>query len=53
MQRNMDTIQFESRRELEEIGIALQEYMDKHPDKAEDSSVKELFNLLDCMHMEW
>ena len=47
MQKDMDTIQFESRREIEEVMKALEK------EKEENQTVKELFDLLEVMHMEW
>lgn len=51
MQRLLDTIQFESRDEIREIALALQEYISKHPKDA--SAARRLFDLLDVMDMEW
>lgn len=57
MQRNMDKIQIESRREIENIMIALGQWQRDHAkDKDNDSvkeCVKELYNHLDVMHMSW
>lgn len=50
MELNMDTIQFESRREIEAVMVALEAWLKKNPD---DSCVKDLFNKLDVMHMNW
>ena len=47
MQKDMDTIQFESRREIEEVMKALEK------EKEQNQTVKELYDLLDVMHMEW
>ena len=47
MQKDMDTIQFESRREIEEVMKALEK------EKEENQTVKELYDLLEVMHMEW
>lgn len=52
MKCEMDTIQFESRREIEDIMVALAEYMKKHK-LEDDDTVKELFDKLDYMHMVW
>lgn len=49
MQRDMDTIQFESRRELEE----LLEVLSKCVTDDSSQTVRELYELLDVMHMEW
>ena len=47
MQKDMDTIQFESRREIEEVMKVLEK------EKEENQTVKELYDLLEVMHMEW
>ena len=47
MQKDMDTIQFESRREIEEVMSVLEQHTE------ENQTVKELYDLLDVMHMEW
>ena len=47
MQKDMDTIQFESRREIEDV----MKVLEKHTE--ENQTVKELYDLLDAMHMEW
>lgn len=47
MQKDMDTIQFESRREIEEVMKTLEKEME------ENQTAKELYNLLEVMHMEW
>lgn len=57
MQRNTDKIQIESRREIENVMIALGQWQQDHAkDKDNDSvkeCVKELYNHLDVMHMSW
>ena len=47
MTKDMDTIQFESRREIEEVMSVLEQHTE------ENQTVKELHNLLEVMHMEW
>ena len=47
MQKDMDTIQFESRREIEEVMKVLEQHAE------ENQTVKELYDLLEVMHMEW
>lgn len=53
MQQELDTIKFESRAEIREVGLALSEYMQRHPEKAKEGPVKELFSKLDYMDMIW
>lgn len=51
MQRELDTVQFESRDEIREIALALQEYIRRHP--ADATAARRLYDLLDVMDMEW
>ena len=53
MKRDMDTIQFESRRELEEIIIALDTFLEEHPNHDSSKTAELLRDKLDVMHMEW
>jgi 5-bromo-4-chloroindolyl phosphate hydrolysis protein len=53
MKKNMDTIQFESRAELQEIMRAIEEYVKQNPKQKENRTLKEFYNLLDVMEMEW
>lgn len=53
MQQEFDIIKFESRAEIREVGLALSEYMQRHPEKANEGPVKELFDKLDYMDMVW
>ena len=48
MKLDMDTIQFESRDEIDKIMVALQESKKKN-----SKEVKELLELLDSMYMSW
>ena len=53
MKRNMDTIQFESRYEIEELMKVIDKYVKQNPEEKENSELKRFFDLLDAMHMEW
>lgn len=53
MQKNMDTIQFESRAEVGELIRVLEKYVEAYPKEKDNQTVKELYNLLDVMEMEW
>lgn len=57
MQKNTDNIQFESRREIENIMEILLEWQQDHQgDKNKDylkASAEELYDLLEVMHMCW
>ena len=53
VKKNMDTIQFESRTEVGELIRVLEKYVDAYPKEKNNQTVKELYNLLDVMEMEW
>jgi hypothetical protein len=53
MKKNMDTIQFESRAEVGELIKVLEKYVDAYPKDKDNPTVKNLYNLLDVMEMEW
>ena len=53
MKLEMDTIVFESRREIEDVLSALEQFLDEHPDVSESVAVKQLADKLDVMHMNW
>lgn len=53
MKKEMDTIQFETRYEVQAIAMALIDYVKDHPNKGQVKTVKELIALLDVMDMEW
>lgn len=55
MVQENDTIQFESRREIESVMVALGEYIKRHK-KDDDTTLRDaqsLFDKLDVMHMTW
>ena len=53
MTKNMDTIKFESRVEIDEVQDALDTFLKDHPDTRSKDTVKRLSDLLDAMYMEW
>ena len=53
MKRNMDCIQFESRWEIEEIMLMINNYVKQNPKEKENKTLERFFDLLDIMHMEW
>ena len=53
MNLNMDSIQFESRREIGEIILALEEWYKEHKNDTKSETVKELLDKLDVMSMTW
>lgn len=53
MRRSMDKIRFESRREIDEILRVIEKYVDAYPKEKDNQTLKELYNVLDMMEMEW
>lgn len=53
MKRNMDKIQFESRSEVQEILNVIEKYVDAYPKEKDNRILKDLYNKLDVMDMEW
>lgn len=53
MQIEMDKIQFESRREIEDVAVALITFRKEHPESREIDTVGRLIDLLEAMHMQW
>lgn len=53
MKKDMDCIQFESRREIEEIMQVIDKYVKQNPAEKNNKTLELFFNLLDVMHMEW
>ena len=53
MQKNMDTIQFESRDELQELMNVIDKYVKQNPKEKDNKTLSRFFDLLDVMDMEW
>lgn len=53
MKKDMDCIQFESRRELEELMNVINNYVTQNPSEKKNKTLERFFDLLDAMHMEW
>lgn len=53
MKKNMDSIQFESRAELNELMKVIDKYLKRNQDEKENKTLKRLFDLLGVMDMEW
>lgn len=53
LKRDMDKIQFESRREIENILKVIDNYVKQNPEEKKNETLKRLFDLLDVMDMEW
>lgn len=53
MIKNMDKIQFESRREIETIMNAISKYVEQNPEEKENKTLEEFCGHLDIMHLSW
>lgn len=53
MKKNMDTIQFESRLEIQEIMKVVDKFVKQNPKEKNNKTLERFFNLLDVMEMEW
>lgn len=55
MTLNLDSIQFESKREITDIAYALDEFLKnhKHKDAKLKEDVQRFIDLLDAMYMNW
>lgn len=53
MKRIMDEIQFESQTEVGEIMHVLEKYVEAYPKEKDNETIKELYDLLNIMEMEW
>lgn len=53
MQRDLDKIQFEYRREIQELMRVVDQYVKQNPKEKNNSTLQRFFDLLDVMDMEW
>lgn len=53
MRKSNDKIQFESRVEIGELIKVLEKYVDAYPKEKDNKTVKEFYNYLEVMEMEW
>ena len=53
MQKNLDTIQFEYRYEIQEIMKMIDKYIKQNPEEKKNKTLERFFDLLDVMDMEW
>lgn len=53
MKKNLDTIKFESRSELQSLIKVVDKYVAQNPKEKESEDLKHFFDLLDAMEMEW
>lgn len=53
MTKNLDTIQFEYRYEVQELMKVIDNYIKQNPSEKENKTLERFFDLLDIMDMEW
>lgn len=53
MNKQMDKIQFENRREIEELMRVINKYIEQNPKEKNNNTLERFYDLLDVMHMEW
>lgn len=53
MQKIMDKIQFDYRAEVQEMIRVIEKYVDAYPKEKDNDTVKQFYNFLDVMDMEW
>lgn len=53
MKRDMDTIKFDERYEVEELINVIAKYVNQNPSEKENKTLKRFYDLLDVMEMEW
>lgn len=53
MEKDMDKIQFDDRREIENIMEAISKYVNQNPEERNNKTLKRFYSLLDLMDMEW
>lgn len=53
MKRDMARVEFEYRREVQELIKTIEKYMDAYPEEKENTTLKKLYGMLDVMDMEW
>ncbi len=53
MQKELDTIKFEYRYEVQELMKVIDKYVKQNPSEKENRTLERFFDLLDSMDMEW
>lgn len=53
MKKDMDTIQFEHRYEVQELIKVIDKYVRQNPVEKSNETLKQFFDLLDVMDIEW
>lgn len=49
----LDSIKFESRRELEELMDVIEKYVQQNPKEKDNETLEIFYRLLDSIHMSW
>lgn len=53
MKKGNDFIQFESRREIENLMLVIAKYIEQNPKEKDNEDLKQFYGYLDVMHMCW
>lgn len=53
MQKELDTIKFEYRYEVQELMKVINRYVEQNPSEKKNKTLERFFDLLDVMDMEW
>lgn len=53
MTKEMDTIRFESREELQKLMKVIDTYVKQNPAEKKNKTLERFFTLIDIMEMEW
>lgn len=53
MQKELDTVKFEYRYEVQELMKVINRYVEQNPSEKENKTLERFFDLLDVMDMEW
>lgn len=53
MTRHLDTIKFESRREVETLMDVISKYVEQTPEAKKNDTLRQFYDLLDIIDLEW
>lgn len=53
MKRDMASVEFEYRSEVQELIKVIGKYIEAYPEEKDNATIKELYGMLDVMDMEW
>lgn len=53
MNKNLDTIKFEYRYEVQDLIKVIDKYVSQNPEEKKNETLKRFFDLLDVMDIEW